>query len=253
MEPKKSLSQNYLTDPNIARKITASLTCIDAARVVEIGSGHGMLTKFLAEHYFERLYLVEIDNGSVQKLNEQFPRLKKRIIHADILTFPMEKILIPHTLLTGNLPYHITSPIFFRLLDFKDQIDQAVFMIQKEVAERICSPHGKKSYGLLSVLLQTYYRTEYLFTVSEHVFYPRPKVKSAVIRLTRNDREELPCDEILYHQIIKKVFGQRRKMLRNSMGIMARQVQMHPEFLRRRPEQMSVADFIALCSELGKD
>jgi 16S rRNA (adenine1518-N6/adenine1519-N6)-dimethyltransferase len=250
VQPKKSLSQHYLTDPNIARKIASSITSSEETRVVEIGPGYGMLTQFLFDQFNDRLFLIEIDPVSIQSLKEQFILPEQNIYVADFLTVPLEEILIPGTVMTGNLPYHITSPVFFRLLEYRDKIEQAVFMIQREVAHRICSHPGTKVYGLLSVLVQTFYEATYLFTVNEKVFYPRPRVQSAVIKLTRNDRKQLPCNEDQYIRIVKKIFGQRRKMIRNSLGEEARLVKDHPEFLRRRPEQMVIEDFISLCTEI---
>lgn len=251
MKPKKSLSQNYLNDPNIGRKITTSFLHQDPPRVIEIGPGYGMLTRFLYEQHGAKLYMVEIDAASVADLQKKFPGIAMQIIQADIISFPLEDLLIPGTVLAGNLPYHITSPILFRILDHVDKIDESVFMIQKEVAERITARPGSKDWGLLSVLLQTYYDCSYLFTVSEKVFFPQPRVKSAVIRLVRNDRKELPCNTVFYREMLKKIFGQRRKMIRNSLGDLRRHVVKNTSFLTRRPEQMSVQDFIALCSELS--
>ena len=253
MKPRKSLSQNYLTDPNIARKIAGSVTHDDAGRIIEIGPGYGMLSQYLLERFGRKLSLIEIDNDAVEHLKNEFPAISDNILKADILEFPLEDILHPVTVLVGNLPYHITSPILFRLLEVRQNIVEAVFMVQKEVAERIVAPPGNRQYGILSVLLSTFYQTQYLFTVSPNVFFPKPKVQSAVFRLSKNERPPLPFEFMWYKELIKKVFGTRRKMLRNSLGPLAEKVSVHRRFLTMRPEQLSVEDFIALAEEIAGD
>lgn len=249
LRPKRSLSQNYLQDRNIARKIAAMLQGEGAERILEVGAGHGILTEYLAERFGDRLFVVEIDPDSVEWLRERFPALQEKIIEADFLryTLPEQK-----TALIGNFPYHITSPIFFRVLEHHDRITEVVAMIQKEVAERIVSAPGSKTYGLLSVLLQTFYDVRYLFTVGEQVFYPRPKVKSAVIRLERNDRQILPCDEKFYFTVVKKAFNQRRKTLRNALRELLPPEMPSSDLLKRRAEQLTVEEFIELCKDLRR-
>ena len=247
--PKRSLSQNYLQDRNIARKIAGMLQGKEADRVVEVGAGRGILTEYLAERFAGRLTVVEIDSGSVEWLRERFPALREAIVGADFLEYPLPKEKIA---LIGNFPYHITSPIFFRVLEHRDRIVEVVAMIQKEVAERIVSGPGSKTYGLLSVLLQTFYDVRYLFTVGEQVFYPRPKVKSAVIRLVRNEREDLPCDEDFYFNLVKKAFNQRRKTLRNALRELLPPEPPRPDLLKKRAEQLTVEAFLELCRGLKR-
>ncbi len=245
--PKRSLSQNYLQDRNIARKITSMLPGEGADRILEIGPGRGILTEFLEEKFGERLFLVEIDRDSVEWLQQRFPELKGRILAEDFLTMTWpagenEKIAV-----IGNFPYHITSPIFFRILENHDTVSEVVAMVQKEVADRLVSSPGNKTYGLLSVLLQTFFRVNYLFTVPEQVFYPQPKVKSAVIRLAHNERESLPCPPESYIALVKKAFNQRRKTLRNALKEMLPEEMKKDKILGRRAEQLSPEEFISLC------
>ncbi len=247
MRPKRSLSQNYLQDPNIARKIAGMLRAADADHVVEVGPGRGMLTTFLEERFGERLTLVEVDAASVAWLRERFPALAPRIVEADFLKYPLPEGRVA---LIGNFPYHITSPIFFRVLEYRDRVTEVVAMVQREVAQRLAGRPGTKEYGLLSVLLQTFYEVKYLFTVGEQVFYPRPKVKSAVLRLERNGREKLPCDEEYYFRLVRQAFGQRRKTLRNALREMLPSRPLPEEMLGKRAEQLSPADYLELCRAL---
>ncbi len=245
--PKRSLSQNYLQDRNIARKITSMLPGEGVDRILEIGPGRGILTEFLVEKFGERLFLVEIDRDSVEWLQQRFPELQGRILAEDFLTmmWPVgenEKIAV-----IGNFPYHITSPIFFRILENHDTVNEVVAMVQKEVADRLVARPGNKTYGLLSVLLQTFFRVNYLFTVPEQVFYPQPKVKSAVIRLVHNERESLPCPPESYIALVKKAFNQRRKTLRNALKEMLPEEMKKDKTLGRRAEQLSPEEFISLC------
>ncbi|MCD6202635.1 MAG: ribosomal RNA small subunit methyltransferase A [Bacteroidales bacterium] len=250
--PRKSLSQNYLQDKNIARKITGMLNAGNAGRVYEIGPGHGILTEFLVEKFGERLFLVEIDEDSVAWLRERFPEIRERIMAEDFLKIELQPGNDEGIAIIGNFPYHITSPIFFRILEYKDRVLEVVAMIQKEVAERLVSMPGSKTYGLLSVLLQTFYDTDYLITVPEQVFYPRPRVKSAVIRLVRNDRNELPCWEATYVSLVKRAFNQRRKTLRNALKGFLPENMVSLKILDKRAEQLSVEDFVRLCRLIGE-
>lgn len=240
--PKKNLGQHFLTDQNIARKIVDSLGP-DVADVLEIGPGMGVLTRFLLTRTELNLQVIEIDRDSVAYLKQNFPELKK-IWSEDFLKSDIGEKFEGNFNVIGNFPYNISSQIFFKVLEFRDRIPEVVGMVQKEVAERIASKHGNKTYGILSVILQAFYEIEYLFTVSEHVFQPPPKVKSAVIRLKRNNVEKLPCNEVFFVEVVKAAFNLRRKMLRNSLKLICDEL---PEkYADKRPEQLSVQDFIEL-------
>ena len=242
VRPKKNLGQHFLTDQNIARKIVDSLGT-EIPDVLEIGPGTGVLTQYLLQRNEINLHVIEIDRESVAYLKQHFPQLIN-IYEEDFLKAGIENRFSEKFNIIGNFPYNISSQIFFRILAVRNRVPEVVGMIQKEVAERIASKHGTKSYGILSVLLQAFYNIEYLFTVSEHVFLPPPKVKSAVIRLKRNSVESLPCDEKLFTSVVKAAFNQRRKMLRNSLRNICEEV---PEkFAEKRPEQLSVSDFIEI-------
>lgn len=243
VKPKKHLGQHFLADRNIAAKIVASLQYV--GNVTEIGPGKGILTGFLLERYGMNLQVVEIDDESVSYLKEYNVIPEKQIINGDFLKLGEDHFPSLFAL-TGNLPYNISSPVFFRLLAMRQRIPEAVFMIQKEVAERICAPHGNKTYGILSVLLQAYYQTEYLFTVGEKVFIPPPRVKSAVIRLTRRDNIVLGCNEELFFRVVKTAFNQRRKTLSNSLKPLLGEKKPGADFAGLRAEQLSVNDFIRL-------
>lgn len=246
VRPKKHLGQHFLIDKNIARKITLCLS--DAHPVVcELGPGTGVLTQFLLERVnFSNIVLVEIDNESVDYLEHHFSDPKLRILEIDFLKMNMEKISPTPFALIGNFPYNISSQIFFKILDNKSLIPEVVGMIQKEVAERITAKPGSKTYGILSVLLQAWYDIEYCFTVPEHVFLPPPKVKSAVIRLQRNQTQQLHCDEHLFVRVVKASFGQRRKMLRNALKPLTGILEKDHPLLIKRAEQLSVDDFVSL-------
>ena len=246
---KKHLGQHFLKDQNIAYKITASLLPVTKG-VLEIGPGMGVLTRHLFNNTKFSVLAIDIDQESIDYLHEELPEHKQQIIYGDFLKSDIRKFYTDPFSIIGNLPYNISSQIFFRVLENRDLIPQVVCMIQKEVAERISAPHGNKTSGILSVFLQTFYDIEYLFTVGEQVFDPPPKVKSAVIRLIRNKREKLDCDEKLFFNVVKSGFNQRRKTLRNSLKSI-----IPPDFasetLSLRPEQLSVEDFITLCQEIG--
>lgn len=243
---KKSLGQHFLVDQNIARKIVDSLG-ERVPDVLEIGPGMGVLTRYLLQRPELNVHVVEIDTESVAYLRQHYPDLKE-IWGDDFLKVDLGSRFEGHFSVIGNFPYNISSQIFFRVLDYRNQIPEVVGMVQKEVAERIAAPHGTKVYGVLSVLLQAFYCIEYLFTVSEKVFNPPPKVKSAVVRLTRNENRQLPCDESLFFQVVKAAFNMRRKMLRNSLKMFG--VALPEHFEQKRPEQLSVADFIELTSTI---
>lgn len=244
VKAKKHLGQHFLIDKNIALKIVDSLPDFNC-NTLEIGPGTGVLTQFLIPRLNEKLTLIEIDEESIDFLKIEYPAVNERLILGDFLRYDLSKFAPPFQII-GNFPYNISSQIFFKVLEFRNQIPSVVGMIQKEVAVRLSSPPGNKDYGILSVLLQTYYKIEYLFTVSEHVFSPPPKVKSAVIRLTRNNRESINCDEKLYFSVIKTSFGQRRKTLRNSLKSKFVDLRSDNEIFNKRPEQLSVDEFIYL-------
>lgn len=270
VRPKKFLGQHFLKDLPTAQAIADTVDAYPDVPVLEVGPGMGVMTRFLLEKDRE-LKVVEIDFESVAYLRENFPRLENGIIEDDFLKMHLE-----HTfggrpfVLTGNYPYNISSQIFFKMLEYKELIPCCTGMIQKEVAERLAAAPGSKTYGILSVLVQAWYNVEYLFTVHEHVFNPPPKVKSAVIRMMRNDVETLGCDERLFRRVVKTVFNQRRKMMRGSIRPLLAQLDAeaiargrairsdHNDFLAgedmtRRPEQLSVAEFVRLTNIVAEE
>jgi len=245
---KKSLGQHFLTDLSIAERIAHSLDDFKHLPVLEVGPGMGVLTQFLLEMGLD-LTVVELDGESVDYLEAAFPQLHGRIIGEDFLKMDLHKLYgdAPFCVI-GNYPYNISTQIFFKVLDYRDQVVCCSGMLQREVAQRITEPPGSKAYGILSVLLQAWYDAEYLFTVDEHVFNPPPKVKSGVLRLTRNDVTDLGVDERMFKRIVKASFGQRRKMLRSSLKpvFASNPAVMERDVFRQRPEQLGVDDFIAL-------
>lgn len=252
VKPKKNLGQHFLTDLNIARRIADTVDACPGIPILEIGPGMGVLTQYLVQKPRE-VKAVEIDSESVVYLHETFPQLHDNIIGEDFLRMDLNTVFGGrHFVLTGNYPYDISSQIFFKMLDYKDLIPCCTGMIQREVAERIASRPGNKSYGILSVMIQAWYNTEYLFTVDEDVFNPPPKVKSAVIRMTRNSITDLGCNEALFKRVVKAVFNQRRKMLRVSLRqLFSKETMPSADFfandvMTRRPEQLSVQQFADL-------
>ena len=246
VRPKKALGQHFLVDLNIARKMVDSLSD-DHDLVIEVGAGMGVLTQYLIENQLEKLQVVEIDKESVEFLKKRFPELEGHLTLGDFLKYDMPDVNIG---VIGNFPYNISSQIFFQILKYRNSVSECVGMIQKEVAERIAAGPGSKTYGILSVLLQAWYDIEYLFTVHENVFNPPPKVKSAVIRLKRNNVKELGCDENLFVTVVKQAFNQRRKTLRNSLRQMIPAEIIDNEVFNKRPEQLSVAEFVGLVKSL---
>ena len=262
VKPKKNLGQHFLTDLNIAKAIADTVDSCPNIPVLEVGPGMGVLTQYLMPKSRE-LKVVEIDSESVAYLYEKYPELRQNIVGEDFLKMDLNNLFNGRQfVLTGNYPYDISSQIFFKMLDNKDLIPCCTGMIQREVALRIASAPGSKSYGILSVLIQAWYDVEYLFTVDENVFNPPPKVKSAVIRMTRNDVTDLGCDWTLFRRVVKTVFNQRRKMLRVSLKQIFKDVQAHADFFTQermtvRPEQLTIKQFVELTNmvgeELGKD
>lgn len=265
VRPKKFLGQHFLKDLGVARAIADTVDACPDIPVLEVGPGMGVLTQFLLPK--ERVVkVVEIDFESVAYLRQNFPQLEENIIEDDFLKMHLEHTFGGQSfVLTGNYPYNISSQIFFKMLDYRHLIPCCTGMIQKEVAERLAAAPGSKAYGILSVLVQLWYDVEYLFTVEPGVFNPPPKVKSAVIRMTRNDRADVGCDERLLRRIVKASFNQRRKMMRGSLRPLFAQLDNergivgdHAEFLSRpiftkRPEQLSVREFIELTNEIEKE
>lgn len=252
VKPKKHLGQHFLRDLSIAQKIADSLILEEKSAVLEIGPGTGVLTEFLLENPLVDLFAVDVDAESVAYLKENYKELK--VEEADFLRMDLQGRYADKLHIIGNLPYNISSQIFFKVLDNRDMIPQVVCMIQKEVAERMAASHGNKTYGILSVLMQAFYQIEYLFTVHEHVFDPPPRVKSAVIRLIRNDVNELGCNEKLFKRVVKTAFNQRRKTMRNSLKSMLEKG--NPVFSEQifdlRPEQLDVQRFIELTNMIDE-
>ena len=246
VRPKKALGQHFLVDLSIAERIADTLQGYVGSPVLEVGPGTGVLTEFLLAKGHD-LRVVELDGESVDYLERNFPQLDGRIIADDFLRLDLGTIYDGQFCIIGNYPYNISSQIFFKVLDYRDRVVCCSGMLQKEVAERITAKPGSKTYGILSVLLQAWYDCEYLFTVSEHVFNPPPKVKSGVIRLTRNSATTLGCDEAKFKTVVKTAFGQRRKTLRNSLKPLIGDAAIAADpIFNRRPEQLSVDDFVNL-------
>jgi 16S rRNA (adenine1518-N6/adenine1519-N6)-dimethyltransferase len=257
VQPKKHLGQHFLRDQRQAQKIAAALSLHGNYRtVLEIGPGTGVLTQYLLENSAIDVYALEIDRESIPYLHEHFPQLSPRLIEGDVLNYDpdgSEMGLPPGPFaVAGNFPYNISSQILFKVLDWKQRVPEVVGMFQKEVAERVVSKPGSKVYGILSVLIQAWYKAEYLFTVEPGAFHPPPKVRSGVIRLQRNGLEQLPCNEALFVQLVKAAFNQRRKTMRNSIRGVRGYEKLPADLpqLQLRPEQMSVSDFISLCQKL---
>ena len=251
VKPKKNLGQHFLTDLSIAKRIADTVDACPEIPVLEIGPGMGVLTQYLIEKP-RVVKAVEIDAESVAYLYERFPKLHENILGEDFLQMDLTQIFDgKQFVLTGNYPYDISSQIFFKMLDYKDLIPCCTGMIQREVALRMAAAPGSKAYGILSVLIQAWYDVEYLFTVDENVFNPPPKVKSAVIRMTRNDVTDIGCDEQLFKRVVKTVFNQRRKMLRVSLRQIFNNGKpmdgfYEQDIMTKRPEQLSIPQFVEL-------
>ncbi|MDR0865223.1 MAG: 16S rRNA (adenine(1518)-N(6)/adenine(1519)-N(6))-dimethyltransferase RsmA [Candidatus Symbiothrix sp.] len=252
IRPKKSLGQHFLKDLSVAEKIAETVSGYPELPVLEIGPGTGVLTQFLLRDKRD-LTVVELDTESVEYLKKHYPELAGRIIEADFLKMDLNTLFPKPFGVIGNYPYNISSQIFFKVLESKDKIPCCSGMLQKEVAERLASKPGKKAYGIITVLLQVWYDIEYLFTVEPEVFDPPPKVRSAVIRMTRNNRTELECSETLFKTVVKTAFNQRRKTMRNSLKALlgkGNAIFSDPVF-DKRPEQLSVEEFIALTKQIA--
>ena len=247
---KKFLGQHFLTDENIARRIVESVSP-DTHNILEIGPGMGVLTKYLLERANTNFHVVEIDRESVSYLHDHFPTLD--VIEGDFLKYDLNSLFQEPFTIIGNFPYYISSQILFKVFDNRNSAVEVVGMFQKEVAERVAAKPGSKTYGILSVLLSAFYSIEYLFTVHENVFNPPPKVKSAVIRLTRNDVTSLECDEKMFVKVVKAGFNQRRKTLRNALRQLDLPLdKIDEQTLSKRAEQLSVNEFITITKTLQK-
>ncbi len=247
VRPKKNLGQHFLTDNNIAKRIADTIDEFPSLPILEVGPGTGMLTKYLIKKGRD-LKVVEIDKESIEYLKENFTELEGKILEQNFLTLNLSKYWDSPFCVIGNYPYNISSQIFFKVLDNKEIIPCCTGMIQKEVAERIAANPGSKAYGILSVLIQAWYDIEYLFTVNEGSFNPPPKVKSSVIKLIRNNRENLNCNEKLFKSVVKVCFNQRRKMIRNPIKALLPADTQPSDFylLTKRPEQLTIEQFIEL-------
>ncbi|HPJ63807.1 16S rRNA (adenine(1518)-N(6)/adenine(1519)-N(6))-dimethyltransferase RsmA [Lentimicrobium sp.] len=253
MEPvraKKHLGQHFLKDENIARKITDSLS-LPCDALLEIGPGTGVLTKYLLELPVNKFLAIDVDRDAVPYLKKTFPEAADNFIEGDFLRIQVDQLFEGPFSVIGNFPYNISSQILFRVLDYRNQIPEVVGMFQKEVAERIAAPPGSKTYGIISVLLQAWYDIEYLFTVSEHVFHPPPKVKSAVIRLRRNQVNALGCDEKLFVNVVKTAFNQRRKTLKNGLkSFKFAPDERLDQLFTKRAEQLGIEEFIYIAGRV---
>jgi len=249
VQPKKHLGQHFLRDENIAKKIVGYVSP-QTPFVLEIGPGTGVLSKYLLKADVKNYLAVDIDRESIEFLKTNFPEDAEKFVYADFLRLNLEDIYPGKITVIGNFPYNISTQILFRIIEHRNKVTEVIGMFQKEVAERICSGPGTKKYGIPSVLIQAYFDVEYLFTVNENVFFPPPKVKSAVIRISRNKTERLNCDESLFFQLVKAGFNQRRKTLRNSLksfGIVENE--MIKILLDKRAEQLTVSDFEILARQ----
>lgn len=255
VKAKKALGQHFLTDLSIARGIVDALSCNSALprNALEIGPGMGVLTRYLLQREDIDLHMIEIDAESVNYLLAHFPGIEGKLIEGDYLKLNMSGVFHDSYRVIGNFPYNISSQIFFKILEDKDRVPEVVCMIQKEVADRIAEPPGTKTYGILSVLLQAWYDIEYVLSVGPGAFVPPPKVKSAVIRLRRNSRVSLGCDEKLFKNVVKTAFNQRRKTLRNALKplILTSGIDTSDPVFDLRAERLSVEDFVRLTLMIG--
>ena len=253
VRPKKHLGQHFLTDLYIAQNIAGALSGVDYQDVLEVGPGMGVLTQYLLQTK-HTIHAIELDNESVDYLNTNFPKLEPNLVFGDFLRCNLAKEFPSPLAIIGNFPYNISSQILFKTIENRNQIPEFVGMFQKEVAERICEPPGSKAYGILSVLTQSFYDTEYLFNVNRFVFDPPPKVASAVLRLRRKETIDLNCDERLYFRVVKTAFQQRRKTLRNSLKTFSLSTKLKEDTIfGQRPEQLGVSDFVRITNLIAHD
>jgi 16S rRNA (adenine1518-N6/adenine1519-N6)-dimethyltransferase len=250
---KKYWGQHFLRDKNIAHKIVSALSK-ELQTIVEVGPGTGILTELLVQQQDRELYLIEVDRDLATYLKQTYPSLQDRIIVADFLKLALAQLHYGPMAIIGNFPYNISSQIFFKVLEHRQQVHEVVGMIQKEVADRLIAKPGSKVYGILSVLLQAFYDLEYLFTVKPQVFTPPPRVLSSVIRLRRNSILRLDCDENLFFRVVKAGFQQRRKVLSNALKLLLPPTtkKSPPLLLTKRAEQLTVADFVALAKYIAE-
>lgn len=254
IQKKKKYGQHFLTDKNIATKIVSGLRTASSQTVIEVGPGAGILTNLLFNKFNTNLFLVEIDNELITPLHEKYSSLKEQILNIDFLELNLRDTFKQEISIIGNFPYNISSQILFNVIEYREKVVEVVGMFQKEVAKRICSGPGTKDYGILSVLTQAFYQTQYLFTVSRNVFSPPPKVESGVIRLERKTNFHLECNEKLFQRIVKQAFQQRRKTLRNSLrSIINDRINndlITNEIFNNRPEDLSFEDFVFITNLL---
>ncbi len=252
VRPKKFLGQHFLKDQNIAEKIANTLSSMDGSdTILEIGPGTGVLTNYLIQKPFHKIILIEIDRESIAYLHKNLSSPQLQIVEGDFLKLPLEELTKDEISIIGNFPYNISSQIFFKVIEHRIQVKEVVCMIQKEVADRICSPHGNKTYGILSVLIGAFYDSEMLFKVPPSVFIPPPKVDSAVIRLKRKADLTLNCDEALFKKVVKQGFQNRRKTLRNALKPIVLPSELTQDnIFDKRAEQLSVDDFITLTQKI---
>ncbi len=251
VKAKKFLGQHFLKDKKIAEEIVNSLTCKNLEHVLEVGPGMGILSEFLLKKDYDTSF-IEIDDESVEYLNQNFPEMEGKILHQDFLKMDIQSLEANNIAIIGNFPYNISSQILFRLYENRNKVKELVGMFQLEVAKRVISKPGNKVYGILSVLIQAFYNTSEVLTLEPEAFNPPPKVKSMVIRLERNDIEKLDCDEKLFFRVIKSTFNQRRKTIRNSLKSLMNITDFQSEYLGQRPEQLSVEEFVRLTNEVKK-
>ncbi len=252
VRPKKHLGQHFLNDKRVAQRIVDSLLADGCQYIIEIGPGMGVLTGNLFQRFKEKFFAIEVDTESVGYLQRNIPDLSPNIIDGDFLEIDLSSRFNGSVAIIGNLPYNISSQIFFRIIENRERISEVVAMVQREVARRIAEKPGTRTYGILSVLLQAFYNINYLFTVSEGCFTPPPKVKSAVIRLTRNSVAELGCSYPMFERVVKAAFNQRRKTLRNSIRAAFSGVEIGEKYALRRAEELGVEQFVELTLEVER-
>ena len=252
MKPKRKFGQNFLTDDNIAKDIVSFLSDSKTKTIIEIGPGKGILTKYLLKISHKEIKFVEIDEECVSYLKNKYPNIEKHLINDDFLNINLNSFKQPLSII-GNFPYNISSQILFKIYENKKIVNEMIGMFQLEVAERICSNYGTKKYGILSVLIQAFYEVKMMKKIKPHSFLPIPKVDSAVIKITKKT-DTINCDEILFKKIVKQSFGQRRKTLRNSLKIFnITDIKKEDTIFAKRPEQLSVSDFIYLTNLVGNE